>query len=127
MSGHLVCTLVSGFHTVLEPAHLLSQGPLVNGVRRWHLNIIPDFTHLFHVGTLGVRPSVRVPHREGTDVEPDHFWSNGPLVNGVRSCQLVIKHDMTRQFHGPTLGVCHSVCIPHCFRTEPISGGRVHL
>ena len=34
---------------------------------------------------------------EGTDVEPAHFWSQGPLVNGVRSWQLIIKHDLTHQ------------------------------
>ena len=28
---------------------------------------------------------------EGTDVEPAHFWSQGPLENGVRSWQFIIK------------------------------------
>ena len=46
---------------------------------------------------------------DGTDVEPAHFWSQGPLVNGVRSWQLIIKHDLTHQFHIQTLGVCPSV------------------
>ena len=32
---------------------------------------------------------------ECSDVEQAHFWSPGPLVNGVRSYQLIIKHDMT--------------------------------
>ena len=50
---------------------------------------------------------------EGTDVETTHFWSQGPLVNGVRSWQLVIKHDLTHQFHIRTLGVCPSVWAPH--------------
>ena len=50
---------------------------------------------------------------EGTDVEPDHFGTNGPLVNGVSSSQLFIKHDMTCQFHGRTLGVRPSVHVPH--------------
>ena len=50
---------------------------------------------------------------EGTDVEPAHFWTQGPLVNGVRSWQLIIKHDLTYLFHGRTLGVCLSVRVPH--------------
>ena len=49
----------------------------------------------------------------GTDVEPAYFWSNSPLVNGVRSWQLIIKHDMTCQFYGRTLGVRPSVQLPH--------------
>ena len=49
---------------------------------------------------------------ESTDVEPALFWSQGPLVNGVRSLQLIIKHDLTHQFHGRTLGVRPSVRVP---------------
>ena len=49
---------------------------------------------------------------EGTYVEPGPFWSKGPLVNGVRSWQLIIKHDLTHQFHGWTLGVRPSVWDP---------------
>ena len=48
-----------------------------------------------------------------TYVEPAHFWSQGLLVNGVRSWQLIIKHDLTNQFHGWTLGVCPNVQVPH--------------
>ena len=46
---------------------------------------------------------------EGTDVEPAHFSSQFPLVNGVRSWQLIIKHDLTHRFHGQTLCVQLSV------------------
>ena len=66
MAGHLVSAPESGFHigkgTDVEPAHMWSQGPLVNGVRIWQLNIKHDFKHRFHGRTLGVRPIVRVPH-----------------------------------------------------------------
>ena len=46
---------------------------------------------------------------EGTNVATALFWSQGPLVNGVRSWQLIIKHDSTHGFHGWTLGVRLSV------------------
>ena len=61
---------------------------------------------LFHIG-------------QGTDVEPAHFWSQGPFVNGVRSWQLIKKHDLTHLFHGQTLGVLPSVRVPHHFGTGP--------
>ena len=48
-----------------------------------------------------------------TDVEPAHFWSQGPLVNGVRSWQLIIKHDLTHQFHIRTLCVHLSFPVPY--------------
>ena len=48
------------------------------------------------------------------DVEPAHFWKQGPLVNGVRICQLILKHDLTHWFHGQILGVRPSVRVPHC-------------
>ena len=54
---------------------------------------------------------------QGTDVEPAHFWSKGPLLNGVRSWQLIIKHDLTHRFQGRTLCVHTSVRVPHCFGT----------
>ena len=50
---------------------------------------------------------------EGIDVEPAHFWSQCLLVNGVRSCQLIIKHDLTLRLYGRTLGVLLSVQILH--------------
>ena len=50
---------------------------------------------------------------EGTNIKPDHFWSQGPLVNCVRSWQLIIKHDLVHRFHGRTLGVLPSVRFPH--------------
>ena len=56
----------------------------------------------------------------GTDVEPAYFWSQGPIVNDVRSWQLIIKHYLTHRFHGPTLCVHPSVRVPHCFRTGPL-------
>ena len=135
MTGHLVSSPVFGFHiglgTVVEQAHFWSKAPLMNGVSRWQLNIKPDFTHLFHGTTLGVCPSVHFLHREDTDVKPANFWSQGLLVNGVRSWQLSIKHDLTHQFHGLTLG-----CLPQCpgstsvrapMWNRPTSGARVHL
>ena len=50
---------------------------------------------------------------DGTDVEMAHFWSQGPLVNGVKNWQLIIKHDLTIRFHGWTFGVRPSVGVPH--------------
>ena len=50
---------------------------------------------------------------ECTDVEQGHFWSQGLLVNGVRSWQLIIKHDLTHQFHGWKLGGGPIVRVPH--------------
>ena len=50
---------------------------------------------------------------EGTDVELAHFWSQCPLVNGVRSWQLIIKHDLTQRFHCRTFGVYPSFCVSH--------------
>ena len=46
-------------------------------------------------------------------LEPGHFWIQGPLVNGVRSWQLIIKHDLTHRLHGRTLCVRPSVQVPH--------------
>ena len=70
MAGHLMSTLVSGFHigegTNIKLAHLWSQGPLVNGVRSWQLIIKHDLVHRFHGRTLGFHTSVRVPHCFGT-------------------------------------------------------------
>ena len=40
---------------------------------------------------------------EDTDVETAHFWSQGLLVNDVRSWQLIIKHYLTHRFHVQTL------------------------
>ena len=113
MAGHFVSTPVSGFHTVLEPANFWNQGPLVNGVCSWQLIIKHDMTCQFHGQTLGVRPSVRFHISALTDAEPAHFWSQGPLVNGVRSWLLIIKYDLTHRFHGRTLGVRPSVRVPH--------------
>ena len=117
MCGQLVSTPISGFHigegTNVEPAHFWSQGLLVNGVRSWQLSIKHDLTHQFHGMTLDVRPSVRVPHRSGHRCGTGLFWSQGPLVNGVRSWQLSKKHDLTHQFHGLTLDVRPSVRVPH--------------
>ena len=85
MAGHLMSAPVSGFHIVegtdVEPAHFWSQGPLVNGVRSWQLIIKHDLTHRFHGVTLGVRPSVRVPHWCGT----------GPLLEPGSTCEWCQK------------------------------------
>ena len=117
MAGHSVSAPVSRFHicegTDVETAHFWSQGPLVNDVRSWQLIINNDLTHWFHGRTLGVRPMPLFHNGEGTDVELAHFWSHSPLVNGVRSWQLIIKHDLTHWFHGRTLGVRPSVQVPH--------------
>ena len=48
-----------------------------------------------------------------TVFEPAQFWNKGPLVNGVRSWLLIIKHDLTHGFHGRTFGVLPSVRFPH--------------
>ena len=56
--------------------------------------LVSDPVSSFHIG-------------QGTDVEPAHFWKQGPLVNGVRSCQLIIKHDLTRV--PPDLSGFHTV------------------
>ena len=50
---------------------------------------------------------------EGTDVELAHFWSQSPIVNGVRSWKMIMRHELTHRFNGWTLGVCPSVQIPH--------------
>ena len=66
MSGHLVFAPVSGFHigkgTDVEPTQFWNLGPPVNGVRSWQFDIKHDLTHLFYGRTLGVLPSVQVPH-----------------------------------------------------------------
>ena len=61
---------------------------------------------------------------EGTDVEPAHFWSQGPLVNGVRIWQLIIKHDLTHLFYGRTLGVRPGVQVPHRCEGPLVNGVR---
>ena len=48
-----------------------------------------------------------------TDVEQAHFWSQGPLVNGVTSWQLFIKYVLTHRFHDRSLGVRPCVRVPH--------------
>ena len=63
---------------------------------------------------------------DGTDMEPAHFWSQGPLVYGGRSWQLIIKHELAHWLHDRTIGVCPSVQVPHWWNM-PTSGARVHL
>ena len=63
-------------------------------------HLVPAPVFGFHIGA-------------GTDVKPAHFWSQDPLVNGVRSWQLILKYDLTHQFYGRTLGGCPSVRVPH--------------
>ena len=55
-------------------------------------------------GHLVSPPGSRFHIGKGTDVEPAHFWNQGPLVNGIRTCQLIIKHDLTHLFHGQIIG-----------------------
>ena len=71
-------------------------------------------------GHLVSAPVSRFHIGEGTDVKPAHFWSQSPLVNGVISWQLIIKHDLTHRFYGQTLGVHPSVRVPHHFGTGPL-------
>ena len=71
-------------------------------------------------GLLVSAPVSRFRIGEGTDVETAHFWSQGRLVNGVGSWQLIIKHHLTHRFHGQTLVVLPSVRAPHRFGTGPL-------
>ena len=129
MAGHLVSSPVSRFHiregTDVEPASFWSQGTLVNGVRTWEFIMKHDFTQRFQGHTL-VSALVSGFHigpdtwclslclfSTVTDVESAIFSSQGPLVKGVRSWQLIIKHDLTHRFQGLTLGVRPSVRVPH--------------
>ena len=70
-------------------------------------HLVSDPMSRFHIG-------------QGTDVELAHFWSQGPLVNGVRSWQFIKKHDLAHLFHGRTLGVLPIVRVPHRSRTGPL-------
>ena len=109
MDEHLVSAQVSGFHigegTDVEPAHFLSQGPPVNGGRSWQLIVKHYLTHWLYDRTFVAHPSVRFHIGEGNNVETSYFWSQGQLVIGSRSWQLIIKHDLTHCLHGRTLGV----------------------
>ena len=66
-----------------------------------------------HIGSMAGHlvsaPVSRFHISEGAVVEPAHFCSQGPLVNGIRSWQLIINHDLTHWFHGQTLGVLPSL------------------
>ena len=117
MDGHLVSALASGFDigegTEVEPAHFWSQGQPVNGGRSWQLIVKHDLTHWPMDGHL-VSSQVSGFHiGEGTDVEPAHFWSQGPPVNGSRSWQLIIKHDLTHWLHDRTFCVHPSIRVSH--------------
>ena len=74
----------------------------------------------FMAGHLVSAPVSRFQIGEGTDVKPAHFWSQSPLVNGVRSCHLIIKHDLTHRLSSRTLCVHPSVRVPHRFGTGPL-------
>ena len=133
MTGQLVSTPVSGFHigegTDVEPAHFWSQGPLVNVVRSWQLITKHDKdTSVPCPDTYETAPVSGFHIGEGTDVELAHFWSQGPLVNGVRSWQLILKHDLTHRFHGRTLGVAtvSGFCGALMWKL-PTSGDRINL
>ena len=113
MNGHLASAPVSGFHigkaTDVEPAYFWSQGPPVNGSRSWQFIIKHDFTHWLHGRHLVSAPVSQFHIGEGTNVETSYFWSQGHLVIGDRSWQLIIKHDLTHCLHDQTLGVHPSV------------------
>ena len=64
-------------------------------------------------GHLVCAPVSGFHNGECTYVEQAHFWSQGPLVNGVRSWKLILKHDLTHWFHGQTLGVHPCGRVPH--------------
>ena len=74
----------------------------------------------FMAGYLVSAPVYGFHIGQGPDVEQAHFWSKGPLVNGVRSSQLSIKHDLAHRFHGRTLCVHPSVWVPHRFGIGPL-------
>ena len=57
-------------------------------------------------------------------MEPAHFWSQGPFVKGVRSWQLIIKHDLTNWFIGRMLGVRSSVRVKHRCEDLLVKGVR---
>ena len=57
---------------------------------------------------------------EITTVKLSHFSSHGPLLNGVTSWQLIIKHYLTHRFHGQRLSVLPNVPVPHHFGTGPL-------
>ena len=78
----------------------------------WHIG--------FMAGHLVSAPVSRFHIGQGTDMEPAHFWSQVPLVNGVRSWQLIIKHDLTHRFHCWTFGVHPNVGVPYRCRTGPL-------
>ena len=71
-------------------------------------------------GHLMSAPVSRFHIGEGLDVKLALFLSQSPLVNGVRSWQLIIKHDLTHRLHGRTLCVHPSVRVPHRFGTCPL-------
>ena len=85
MAGHLESAPVSRFHIIdctnVEPAHFWSQHPLVNCVKSWQLITNHEFTDRFHGRTIGVRPSVRVPHRWG------HRCGTCPLLEPGSTCE----------------------------------------
>ena len=72
-----------------------------------------DLRHWFHGRTPGVRTTVPVPHQDPSRC------GTGPLVdpwltlNGAKSCQMIIKHDLRHWFHGRTPGVRTTVPVPH--------------
>ena len=81
---------------------------------------------IWHIGSMAghlVSTSV-FGFGECTHVETAHFWSHSPLVNGVRSWQLIIKHNLTHQFHIWTIGVHPSGRVQHQWRhrcgTDPL-------
>ena len=71
-------------------------------------------------GHLVSPPVSRFHIGEGTDIKPAHFKGQGPLMNGVTSWQLIIKHYLINWFYGRTVGVIPSVWVPCRFGTGPL-------
>ena len=64
-------------------------------------------------GHLVSPPGSRFHIGKGTDVEPAHFWNQGQLVNGIRSWQLILNHDLKHPFQCRALGFLPRVRVPH--------------
>ena len=45
--------------------------------------------------------------------EQAHLWTFCGLDNGAKSCQIIMKHDLTHCFYGRTPGVCTTVPVLH--------------
>ena len=135
MAGHLMSTLVSGFHigdgTNIKPAHFWSQGPLVNGVRSWQLIIKHDLVHRFHGQTL-----VCPPQCPGSTSVSAPMW-NGPLLEPGSNCEYCQKLAIDyKTLFDTSVSWLDNWCPPQFPGSTPVrapmlnwstSGVRVHL